>query len=117
MDLKLRLKRFWPNRTHESSVLKDAICALGFHRWHLIEVKAISPALKSNYCRWCSEIRVQLSPAIKRVTAIIMRNNIHVQLGAEVIRTLRNDPRSELQRHSTVVRCQRRLGPPLSRHA
>jgi hypothetical protein len=59
MDLKLGLKRFWPNRKHESSVLKDVICALGFHRWHLIEVKAVSPALKCNYCRWCSEIRVQ----------------------------------------------------------
>lgn len=57
MDLKFGLKRFWPNRTHESSVLKDAICALGFHRWHLIEVKAVSPALKCNYRRWCSEIR------------------------------------------------------------
>jgi hypothetical protein len=39
-------------------VLKDAICALGFHRWRLIEVYAVSPALKCNYCRWCSEIRV-----------------------------------------------------------
>jgi hypothetical protein len=59
MDLKLGLKRFWPNRTHESTVLKEAICALGFHRWHLIEVKAVSPPINCNYCRWCSEIRVQ----------------------------------------------------------
>ena len=61
VDLKLGLKRFWPNRTHESSVLKDVICALGFHRWHLIEMKSVSPALECNYCRWCSQIRVRQS--------------------------------------------------------
>jgi len=62
-DLKLGLKRFWPNRTHESSIFKDAICALGVHRWHRIEVTAVSPPLQCNYCRWCSEIRVQVPGA------------------------------------------------------
>lgn len=33
------LERMWPNRTHESSWLKDVICALGFHRWHSAEVR------------------------------------------------------------------------------
>jgi hypothetical protein len=59
MDLKLGLKRFWPNRTHESSIFKEAFCALGLHRWHLIEARVVSPPLRCNYCRWCSEIRVQ----------------------------------------------------------
>jgi hypothetical protein len=65
MDLKFGLKRFWPNRAHESSILKEAICRFGFHRWHAIEVTAVSPPLKCNYCRWCTEIRVQKSDGVQ----------------------------------------------------
>jgi hypothetical protein len=48
------LQRLWPNRTHESNWLKDAICAVGFHRWYPLEIAT----LKCSFCRWCAKVKV-----------------------------------------------------------
>jgi hypothetical protein len=53
-----RLRRLWPHRTHESSWLKDLVCALGFHRWYPMEVSGPDGTLKCTFCRWCTEVKV-----------------------------------------------------------
>lgn len=57
------LRRLWPNRTHESSWLKDVICWLGFHRWHPVQVDVSTSTLSCTYCRWCTAIRVHRNAA------------------------------------------------------
>jgi hypothetical protein len=52
------LAKLWPNRTHESNWMKDAICALGFHRWYPLEVSTSQAKINCNFCRWCSEVKV-----------------------------------------------------------
>jgi len=53
------LARLWPNRTHESNWMKDAICALGLHRWYPVEVSGPNGILKFTFCRWCTKVSVQ----------------------------------------------------------
>jgi hypothetical protein len=53
-----KLQRLWPNRTHESNWLKDAICAMGFHRWYALEASDRDATLKCSFCRWCAKLRV-----------------------------------------------------------
>ncbi len=52
------LARLWPNRTHESNWLKQALCALGLHRWHRLEVPTSESTVDASFCRWCPEVKV-----------------------------------------------------------
>jgi hypothetical protein len=53
------LARLWPNRTHESNWLKDAICALGFHRWYLLDGTNSGSIVKCSFCRWCTKVKLR----------------------------------------------------------
>jgi hypothetical protein len=52
------LEKLWPNRRHESNWLKDVLCAMGFHRWYLIDLSTLPSGAKYSFCRWCPKIKL-----------------------------------------------------------
>lgn len=52
------LAKLWPHRTHESSWLKQTLCALGLHRWQRLEVSGPQSTIQSSFCRWCPKVKV-----------------------------------------------------------
>ena len=59
-ELKPRLRKLWPNRTHESNWLKDVACRFGFHRWYPMTLNDSVSGLQitCTFCRFCTEVTV-----------------------------------------------------------
>jgi hypothetical protein len=62
------LAKLWPNRAHESNWLKDAICALGFHRWYRLELRHSQTIAECSFCRWCPEVKVHGTASPPEIT-------------------------------------------------
>jgi hypothetical protein len=59
------LARLWPNRCHESNWLKDAVCALGFHRWYRLELGDSQTTVVCSFCERCSKVKVHETAAVR----------------------------------------------------
>ncbi len=59
-ELKPRLRKLWPHRTHESSWLKDIFCRLGLHRWYPMILNDSVSGLRvaCTFCRCCTEVKM-----------------------------------------------------------
>jgi len=51
------LRRFWPNREHDSNWVKAMLCACRVHRWHTLTFEIAKGQARFDFCRWCPEIR------------------------------------------------------------
>jgi hypothetical protein len=52
------LAKLWPHRTHESNWLKQALCALGLHRWYRLHLSGSHGTMDTSFCRWCPRVKV-----------------------------------------------------------
>jgi hypothetical protein len=59
-ELKLRLRKLWPHRSHESNWVKAAACRLHLHRWYRMTLNDATSAIRVScaFCRFCEEVKV-----------------------------------------------------------
>jgi hypothetical protein len=59
-EMKPRLMKLWPHRTHESNWLRAVICRLGWHAWYPMTLNDSVSGLRvvCTFCRRCTEVIV-----------------------------------------------------------